>query len=70
MRTGHSSTYVRAIHITHLGERLDQSKWSEILDEFYEAHGWAYETGQQTRDGLLRLSLRDVWQKLEEHSGN
>ena len=50
------------------GERLDESKWNEMLDEFYESHGWANETGQQTRDGLLRLGLGDVWQKLEEQS--
>jgi hypothetical protein len=41
-----------------------------MLDEFYETHGWANETGQQTRYGLQRLGLRDVWQKLEVHSGN
>jgi aldehyde:ferredoxin oxidoreductase len=50
------------------GERLDESKWNEMLDEFYESHGWASETGQQTRDGLMRLGLGDVWQKLEEQN--
>ncbi|MBN1536210.1 MAG: aldehyde ferredoxin oxidoreductase family protein [Anaerolineales bacterium] len=52
------------------GELLDECKWNEMLDEFYEMHGWANDTGQQTRDGLLQLDLSDVWQKLEAHSGN
>ncbi len=46
------------------------SKWNEMLDEFYESHGWANETGQQTRDGLLQLGLGDVWQILEENNGS
>lgn len=50
------------------GERLDESKWNEMLDEFYEMHGWATETGQQTRDGLLQLGFNEIWQKLEEYS--
>jgi aldehyde:ferredoxin oxidoreductase len=51
------------------GERLDESKWNEMLDEFYESDGWAKETVEQTRDSLLRLDLGDVWQTLEEHNG-
>jgi aldehyde:ferredoxin oxidoreductase len=50
------------------GEHLDESKWNDMLDEFYEAHGWADETGQQTKEGLFRLGLEDVWQKLEAQS--
>jgi aldehyde:ferredoxin oxidoreductase len=49
-------------------ERLDESRWNEMLDEFYESHGWANETGQQTKDGLLQLGLEDVWQILEQQS--
>jgi aldehyde:ferredoxin oxidoreductase len=52
------------------GELLEESKWNEMLDEFYESHGWAKETGQQTRDGLLHLGLEDVWQKLEEQNSD
>jgi aldehyde:ferredoxin oxidoreductase len=50
------------------GERLDESKWNEMLDEFYETHGWENNSGQQNREGLLRLGLGDVWQKLEQQS--
>jgi aldehyde:ferredoxin oxidoreductase len=50
------------------GERLDEARWNEMLDEFYESHGWSNETGQQTRDGLQRLGLGDVWQVLEDRS--
>lgn len=50
------------------GERLDEVKWNDMLDEFYESHGWTKDTGQQTKDGLLRLGLYDVWEKLEEQS--
>ena len=41
-----------------------------MIDEFYETHGWAYETGQQTRDGLLRLNLRVVWQNWRSIAAN
>jgi aldehyde:ferredoxin oxidoreductase len=48
------------------GYKCDRDKWNEMLDEFYELHGWDKETGLQTRKGLTELGLEDVADKLEQ----
>jgi hypothetical protein len=37
-----------------------------MLDEFYELWGWDKKTGRQTREGLERIGLQDVADKLAE----
>jgi aldehyde:ferredoxin oxidoreductase len=46
------------------GEKLDISKWNQMLDEYYELHGWDKVTGWPTKEILLRLGLDNVVDKL------
>jgi len=48
------------------GQKCDKEKWDEMLDRYYELHGWDRETGWQTRQGLTELGLEDIAQKLEK----
>jgi aldehyde:ferredoxin oxidoreductase len=48
------------------GERLDREKWDQMLDEYYELHGWYKETGWQTRKCLEDLDLQKVADHLEK----
>jgi aldehyde:ferredoxin oxidoreductase len=48
------------------GERLHREKWDQMLDEYYELHGWDKETGWQTRKCLEDLDLRRVADDLEK----
>jgi aldehyde:ferredoxin oxidoreductase len=41
------------------GEELD-----EMLDRYYELHGWCLKTSRPTRESLLRLGLADVAEEL------
>jgi len=48
------------------GQKCDKGKWDEMLDRYYELHGWDKETGLQTRRGLIELAdMEDTIQKLE-----
>ena len=49
----------------HAGQRCDKEKWDEMLDRFYELHGWDKETSWQTRECLDTLGLEDVAERLE-----
>ena len=49
-----------------VGHKCDKEKWDEMLDRFYELHGWDKKTGWQTRQCLMELGLEDVAQKLEK----
>jgi aldehyde:ferredoxin oxidoreductase len=46
------------------GERAEEDKWNQMLDEFYDLHGWDRETSLQTRSGLAALGMADVAEKL------
>jgi len=48
------------------GERLHREKWGQMLDEYYELHGWDKETGWQTRKCLEDLDLRRIADDLEK----
>ena len=50
----------------YAGFKCDRDKWDEMLDRFYELHGWDLETGLQTRQGLETLGLEDVAAMLEK----
>ena len=46
------------------GFKIDENKYNEMLDEFYELWGWDKKTGMQTRTGLEKLGLKDIAEKL------
>ena len=46
------------------GSRCDKEKWDEMLDRYYELHGWDKETGWQTGKCLTELDMDDVAEKL------
>jgi aldehyde:ferredoxin oxidoreductase len=45
---------------TQPGMRLDRTKWSAMLDEYYKLHGWDKETGQPKKETLLKLGLKEL----------
>jgi aldehyde:ferredoxin oxidoreductase len=49
----------------YAGHKCDKDKWDEMLDKFYELHGWDIRTSFQTRKCLMELSMEDVAKKLE-----
>jgi aldehyde:ferredoxin oxidoreductase len=46
------------------GFKIEENKYNEMLDEFYELWGWDKKTGMQTRTGLEKLGLKDVAEKI------
>jgi len=46
------------------GETLDEEKWSRMLDQYYQIHGWDIESGWQTAKCLDELGLTKVKQRL------
>jgi aldehyde:ferredoxin oxidoreductase len=46
------------------GSKIDEKKYNEMLDEFYELWGWDKKTGTQTRTQLEKLGLKDIAEKL------
>ena len=50
----------------YAGHKCDKEKWDEMLDRFYELHGWDKRTGLQTRQCLMELEMEDVAEKLEK----
>jgi aldehyde:ferredoxin oxidoreductase len=48
------------------GELLHEDKWGEMLDEYYELHGWDKETSWQTKRSLENLQLGEVADELEK----
>ena len=49
----------------YAGERLDPAQWERMLDRLYDLHGWDRHNGWQTREGLGRIGLEDVAERLE-----
>jgi aldehyde:ferredoxin oxidoreductase len=47
------------------GEVLDRRRWSRLLDEYYELHGWDKKTSWQTRQGLHNLGLDEIAARLD-----
>jgi len=45
--------------------RLDPHSWRELLDRYYDHHGWDRRTGWPRRETLLSLGLGDAWSRLE-----
>ena len=48
------------------GERLDEEKWSKMLDQYYLVHGWDPRTGWQRAECLDELGLVEVKQRLQQ----
>jgi aldehyde:ferredoxin oxidoreductase len=48
------------------GWKMDEAKYNEMLDEYYELHGWDKETSYPTRKALADLGLEDVARDLEK----
>jgi aldehyde:ferredoxin oxidoreductase len=42
------------------GWKLDEDKWNDMLDDYYDLHGWDRETSFPTRKVLVDLGLEDV----------
>ena len=47
------------------GELLDAMKWGQMLDEYYDLHGWDKETSWQTRENLQNIDLTEVADALD-----
>ena len=47
--------------------RIDLNKWSIMLDNYYDLHGWDKKTGRPQRERLEQLDLKEVADKLEKY---
>ncbi len=47
--------------------RIDLNKWSSMLDNYYDLHGWDKKTGWPKRENLEKLDLKEVIDKLEKY---
>lgn len=48
------------------GDVLDKKQWNKMLDEYYKEKGWDRETGLQTEEGLKKIGLGEVANKLKK----
>jgi aldehyde:ferredoxin oxidoreductase len=48
------------------GFKADEEQYNTMLDEFYELWGWDKKTGMQTREGLEKIGLKDIADRLEQ----
>jgi aldehyde:ferredoxin oxidoreductase len=48
------------------GNTIEEDKWRQMLEEYYETRGWDPDTGIPTRETLESLGLQDVARELEE----
>ena len=48
------------------GEKLSKEKWDDMLDEYYELHGWDTTTSWQSRKCLEDLDLKNIADDLEK----
>jgi aldehyde:ferredoxin oxidoreductase len=46
------------------GFKADEGQFNSMLDEFYRLWGWDPKTGMQTREGLEKIGLQDIAEKL------
>lgn len=51
----------------HSGAKLDLEQWKQMLDAYYQEHGWEVATGLQTSSGLNALGLKSVAEKLASY---
>jgi aldehyde:ferredoxin oxidoreductase len=48
------------------GWQIEEDKWNEMLDEYYDIHGWERKTSYPKRDKLEELELGYVADELEK----
>ncbi len=48
------------------GEKLDIEKWNQMIDRYYELHGWDRSSGYPSKDRLLSLDLGPVMDTLDK----
>ena len=48
------------------GERLEINQWNNLLDEYYQLHGWNIKNGIPKRETLVELDLTNMIKTLEE----
>ncbi len=47
--------------------KIDLRAWNDLLNRYYELHGWDQRTGKPFRETFQRLNLGEIQQKLEEN---
>jgi aldehyde:ferredoxin oxidoreductase len=47
--------------------RIDREAWEEMLDRYYDLHGWDKTTGKPLKGTLERLKLERIRERLEEN---
>lgn len=50
----------------YAGYRCDKDKWDEMLDRYYELHGWDKDTGWLTGHCLAEIGMGDIAERLEK----
>lgn len=50
----------------YAGYKCDKDKWDEMLDRYYELHGWDKETSWQTGECLIELDMEDIAGRLQK----
>ena len=50
----------------YAGYRCDKDKWDEMLDRYYQLHGWDKETSWQTGKCLTELDMDDIADQLQK----
>jgi len=48
------------------GFKIEENKYNEMLDEFYELWGWDKKKGMQPMIGLEKIGLKDIAEKLKK----
>jgi aldehyde:ferredoxin oxidoreductase len=54
-------------HGPHKGASLDLEEWDEILNAYYQAHGWDKNTGWQTLECLEKNQMGWATNKLKQY---
>ena len=49
------------------GFKIDEDKYNQMLDEYYELWGLDKKTGRQTRSGLNKIGLKSIVEKLSKY---
>jgi aldehyde:ferredoxin oxidoreductase len=47
------------------GQRLDEGRWEEMLDDYYRVHGYDVSSGRPTRERVQELNLASAVERLE-----
>ena len=48
----------------YAGHKCDKEKWDEMLNKYYELHGWDKESGLQTLKCLMEIGMDDIAENL------